>query len=286
MAGDDCAAPAVTVAPSETPVALDVPVLRGPLPGESERAYVEYQNYESGQAEREACCARAPDTVAAWRAVHAEYGKYADRVLDFALAHPDLGPRVRGTVADIAAGSCWLAGRVGSLLRVERVYAQDLSEGFLKRVGVPMYAASGGELRKLTLVASDFNHLPLPDDELDAAFIFAALHHSLSPIPTLREVFRCLKPQAPLIIYEVPTPLLRLEAHRRASVQFQTTSEIPMTYWDIRFCLTMAGATSIREYPLDFSRSPVRRLLRQALRRSRLENYVRPPGYLFVAAAG
>lgn len=266
--------------PSPSPVAT----LKGSLPRVTERAYVEYQNYEFGGAE---AFARAwgDEEETAWRRLREELEPFSEAVLDYLLSDDELQARVRGVVADIAAGSCWLAGKVSRLAQVERVYAQDLSQGFLERVGVPVFLDQGGDLSKLTLVASDFNDMPLPDQSLDAAFLFAALHHSLSPIPTLREVLRCLKPGGTLFIHESPVAQMRLEKVRRWSETVQNACEIPTTFNDIRYYLNMAGASDVTWRRLDFSRNVFRRAVRQVLRGTRLENWLRPPAYLFVAGA-
>jgi len=262
-----------------------VEVIEGSLPRLSERAYVEYHNYEFGGAE---AFARAwgDDQETAWRQLREELEPFSEAVLDYLLSDGELRARVRGAVADIAAGSCWLAGKVSRLPQVERVYAQDLSQGFLERVGVRVFLDQGGDLSKLTLVASDFNDMPLPDGSLDAAFLFAALHHSLSPIPTLSEVLRCLKPGGTLFIHESPVAQLRLEKVRRWSETVHNACEIPTTFNDIRYYLAMAGTTDVTWRRLDFSRDALRKAVRQVLRRTGLENWLRPPAYLFVASAG
>jgi len=261
-----------------------VPVVKGSLPRAGERAYVEYQNYEFGDAEALAA-AWGDDEETAWRQLREECEPFSEAVLDYLLSDDDLQTRVHGAVADIAAGSCWLAGKVSRLQQVERVYAQDLSQGFLERVGIRVFLDLGGDPSKLTFVASDFNDLPLPDGSLDAAFLFAALHHSLSPIPTLREVLRCLKPGGTLFVHESPVAQLRLEKVRRWSETVHNACEIPTTFNDIRYYLNMAGAGDVTWRRLDFSRNPFRRAVRRVLRGTRLENWLRPPAYLFVATA-
>jgi SAM-dependent methyltransferase len=262
-----------------------VPVIEGSLPRVTERAYVEYQHYEFGGAEAVAT-ARGDDEETAWRQLREECEPFSEAVLDYLLSDEVLRARVRGVVADIAAGSCWLAGKVSRLQQVQRVYAQDLSQGFLERVGLRVFLDQGGDLSKLTFVASDFNDMPLPDGSLDTAFLFAALHHSLSPIPTLREVLRCLKPGGILFIHESPVAQLRLEKVRRWSETVHNACEIPTTFNDIRYYLNMAGAGDVTWRRLDFSRNVFRRAVREVLRRTRLENWLRPPAYLFVVTAG
>src|SRR4030042_6417960 len=138
-----------------------VPVITGSLPRAGERAYVEYQNYEFGDAE---AFARAwgDDEETAWRQLRADCEPFSEAVLDYLLSDDELGARVCGAVADIPAGACWLAGKLSRLQRVERVYAQDLSQGFLGRVGIRVFLDLGGDPSKLTFVASDFTALPLP----------------------------------------------------------------------------------------------------------------------------
>jgi SAM-dependent methyltransferase len=262
----------------------DVPIIRGRLPRPGQRTYSEYVNYENGAAEQDAA-ARSTDPAIAWRSVRDQFGPFAGAALDRVLAHPELGPRVHGNVADIGAGTCWLAGRIARLDRVDKVYAQDLSEGFLRRVGIPVYESEGGDPHKLTLVVSDFNDIPLENATLDAAFLFAAFHHSLSQIPTLIDILRCLKRTGTLFIYESPVSIIGLEKMRRWSENVPNVSEIPTTLNDIRYCLAMAGATEIRVLPLDFSRTRIRKLGRFTLRFTRLENWVRPAQYLITAGA-
>ena len=262
-----------------------IPVIRGSLPRVTERAYVEYHNYESGDAEVFAS-AWGDDEETAWRKLREELEPFSEAVLQYLLNDDELRARVRGIAADIGAGSCWLAGQVSRVSQVDRVYAQDLSEGFLNRVGVRVFLDQGGDLSKLTFVTSDFNDLPLPDGSLDTAFLFAALHHSLSPIPTLREVLRCLKPGGTLFIHESPVAQLRLESVRRWSETVRNACEIPTTFNDIRYYLNMAGASDVTWRRLDFSRNAFRRAIREVLRRTHLENWLRPPAYLFVATAG
>lgn len=258
-----------------------VPVIEGALPRAGERSYVEYEHYEFGGAAAFAS-AWGEDEKIAWRRLREKLEPFSEPVLDILLADDALRSRVRGAVADIGAGSCWLAGRVSRLPQVERVYAQDLSRGFLEGVGVQVYADQGGDLAKLTLVSSDFNDIPLPAAALDAAFLFAALHHSLSPIPTLREVLRCLKPGGTLFVHESPVAQLGLERDRRWSETVHNACEIPTTFNDIRYYLNMAGAVNTTWRKLDFSRNVFRRTVRGVLRTTGIENWLRPPAYLFV----
>ncbi len=261
-----------------------VPVIEGDLPRTGERSYVEYEHYEFGGAAAFAS-AWGDDAKEAWRRLREKLEPFSEPVLDTLLADEELRSRVHGVVADIGAGSCWLAGKVSQLPQVERVYAQDLSRGFLEGVGVPVYEDQGGDLEKLTLVSSDFSHIPLPSATLDAAFLFAALHHSLSPIPTLKEILRCLKPRGTLFIHESPVAQLGLERDRRWSETVHNACEIPTTFNDIRYYLAMAGAVNTQWRQLDFSRNIVRRVVRGMLRTTRIENLVRPPAYLFTCEA-
>jgi SAM-dependent methyltransferase len=261
-----------------------IPVISGALPREGERAYVEYEHYEFGGAAAFAS-EWGDDEKTAWRRLREKLEPFSEPVLDILLADAELASRVRGAVGDIGAGSCWLAGRVSQLDSVDRVYAQDLSPSFLEGVGVQVYTDLGGDLDKLTLVSSDFTQIPLPSATLDTAFFFAALHHSLSPIPTLKEILRCLKPGGTLFIHESPVAQLGVERDRRWSETVHNACEIPTTFNDIRYYLNMAGAVNVTWRPLDFSRNPLRRAIRGGLRASRLENWVRPPAYLFVCEA-
>ncbi|MBI5287638.1 MAG: class I SAM-dependent methyltransferase [Chloroflexi bacterium] len=261
-----------------------VPVVEGALPRKGERAYVEYEHYEFGGADAFAS-GWGDDQKTAWRRLREKLEPFSEAVLDTLLADEGLASRVHGSVADIAAGSCWLSGKVSRLPAVDRVFAQDLSRGFLEKVGTQVYEDLGGDLSKLTLVTSDFNSIPLESGSLDAAFLFAALHHSLSPIPTLREVLRCLKPGGTLFIHESPVAQLGLERDRRWSETVHNACEIPTTFNDIRYYLNMSGAVNVTWRRLDFSRNKLRRAVRTVLRATHVENLLRPPAYLFMCEA-
>jgi ubiquinone/menaquinone biosynthesis C-methylase UbiE len=52
------------------------------------------------------------------------------------------------------------------------------------------------------IVVGDFDRLEMPDQSLDFAVIWDALHHSRDPVTTLRECRRVLKPSGRLIVVD------------------------------------------------------------------------------------
>jgi SAM-dependent methyltransferase len=64
-------------------------------------------------------------------------------------------------------------------------------------------------------------NLPLPDDSVSAALASVVLHELNQPVRALREVYRCLRPGAPLFLYDwVRVPLsqyLSLQGHDAAA---------------------------------------------------------------------
>ena len=99
------------------------------------------------------------------------------------LAHPDLSARIRGTVIDVGAGTCFLSAKLSRLAAVERVYPIDLSEAFLTSTGARMLQHFDAAVDKVTFVATDFNEIPLPDASADAAFIAPVSFAWRSPTP-------------------------------------------------------------------------------------------------------
>lgn len=84
--------------------------------------------------------------------------------------------------ADLGAGSGLL-----SRMAVEhfpQVLAVDISPAMLARIQHP----------RIKAIAAPCEALPLPDSSVDAAGLFATLHHVFDPLKALREAHRVLKP--------------------------------------------------------------------------------------------
>jgi SAM-dependent methyltransferase len=255
------------------------------LPNAGEPEAVERKHYDSGDAELKAAatpgCHGEP-----WLNVLDYHEPGSRPALEWLLSQPGLRARVHGRVLDAGAGTCWLTARVSQLPEVEEAYALDLSARFLETTGVRMMTALDAELEKVTLVESDFNAIPLETASLDCALLFGAIHHSLSPIKTLQEIGRCLKPGGSLLILENPAPVFRILELRATALRVGAetgTTEMCYTRGEIRYLIDAAriGACEVIPLPIEGGWRP-RPLARRALRWLDLEHVFRAPNYLFV----
>lgn len=267
-------------------MADEIPVIQGRPPTSDEPEYAEMMKYESGAAEASAAEVEGPHDEP-WLNVRDLCEPAGPPAVDYALAHPAIGDRIKGRVIDLAAGTCWTTALLSRLDPVNEVVALDLSRHFLTTVGARLIRLLDGHVSKITFAVSSFNRLPFDDESFDCAFLVAAIHHSLSPIKTLLEARRVLKPGGMLIVVESPVALLGLEESRARMVQLSRddgVTELCYTRMDHEYMLHHAGFDAVRRYPVDtLTRGPVRRLLRQALRIASLEDLLKPPTYVFVA---
>lgn len=254
------------------------------MPDPWEKEFQEQALYASGRADAEAR-AVAGDADEPWLNVINTHEPGAFPSIHRLLADPELRPRIRGTVIDVAAGTCILSAELSRLPEVTQVYALDLSEEFLTGTGARMLTRANAVEEKLTFIASDFNDIPLPAASVDAAFIFAAIHHSLSPIKTLQEVGRILKPGGTLFILENPASVVSIQQRRRESLALSTeTTEIVYTLDEFKYMIANAniGPCDVRVWDV-LSRPGPRRWVRTIARRLGVEHIVLPPpNYLFV----
>ncbi len=261
-----------------------IPVIHGRRPQQHEKEHVERTLYDSGQAEINAAQVAGASSEP-WLNVLAAHEPGSMPTLDWILSRDDLREKIHGDVLDAGAGTCWLSARVSLLPRVDRVFALDLSEHFLTTVGARMMTVLGGDLAKVTFVESDFNAIPLASGSLDCAFLFGAIHHSLSPIKTLQEIGRCLKPGAFLLMLENPASPLRIRMLReRALAASEQVTEICYTRAEIEYLIANARIGRCRILPGPLARSyRFKALVRRSLRRLGLEHVLlNPPNYLFL----
>jgi SAM-dependent methyltransferase len=247
----------------------DVVVLRGRLPGPDEPEFRELQLYESGAAEVDA--ARIPGRHAEpWLNVIDFHEPGCPPALRQALSDPRLAPRWRGRVVDLGAGCCWAAAHVSKLPAVEEVWAVDLSERFLRHVGLRVARTLEARVEKLRLVASSFETVPLPTASCDVALLLAAIHHSLAPLRVLMEARRLLKDHGLLVVIESPAPLPWLARQRRESVRLSretSATEVAYTRGELGYLLAHAGFSNVRwSNAGTLSANPGKRMVRRCLR--------------------
>jgi len=263
---------------------MTIPVIRGRLPNTWEREYREFQHYDAGQAEADAKVVGG-DSAEPWIEVIRAYEPSAFPAVERLLADERLRAKIRGTVIDVGAGTCFLSAHLSRLPAVQRVYAVDLSEKFLASTGARILEHFGAAIEKMTFVASDFNDIPLPAASVDAAFIFAAIHHSLAPIKTLQEVARVLKPGGTVFILENPKSVIGIRKARLASLALSSeATEIAYTRGELEYVIANAniGRCEVLRWDL-LSRPGPRRWIRTIVRVLGLEDVLlNPPNYLFV----
>jgi SAM-dependent methyltransferase len=267
-----------------TPDIPDIPVIRGRIPNPWEKEYRELQHYESGQAESDAQ-SRSTGAAEPWEEVIRQSEPSAFPAVARLMADPSLTARIKGTVIDVGAGTCFFSAELSKRADVERVYAVDLSEKFLTTVGARVLRHFGARLEKIQFVASDFNDIPLPAATVDAAFLFASIHHSLAPIKTLQEVARLVKPGGTIFILENPKSVMGIRKAREVALALSDdVSEVTYTRGELEYLIATANVGRCETIRFDvLSRPGPRRWIRAAVRLVGLEDVIlNPPNYLFV----
>ncbi len=267
----------------ESENSFDIPIIYGKIPARHEKEFIEMSNYESGKAEAEALKVKGPFQEP-WLNVVNAYEPVSMPGFDKLLAVEDLRRRIRGKVIDLAAGSCWLTGKVSLLPEVEEVYAVDLSENFLKTAGVRCMKSLQAKLEKVRLTVSDFTYLPFESGMADCVLIFGALHHSLSPIKTLQEAARCLKPGGSMMILEHPTAAINIRQARKRSLSLsEHASEIAYTREELEYVMQAAQIGPLKVYTFDILTRPgFRSWVRKLLRHWGVEHLILRGTYLFL----
>jgi SAM-dependent methyltransferase len=127
-----------------------------------------------------------------WRIRARSYSTFVERVLEPLEART---PRMH--VIDLGAGCGWLSNRLA--LRGHSVIAIDLLTDPFDGLGARRHY----EVEIAALVA-EFDHLPLPDDQVRLVIFNASLHYSTDLAKTLREALRVLREGGTLVILDSP----------------------------------------------------------------------------------
>jgi len=256
--------------------------IRGPEVERHRRVSIEQSHYQDGHADRTARELK-PGAKEPWEEILNAFEPLSPPCLRWLLGHPTLSPLMQGRVLDVAAGTCWASALISQQPRVREVWAYDLSEKFLEGTGVPMFRRWNGDETKLRFAVGDFNDMPFEDGFFDAGILIACLHHSLSPLITLTEVLRCIRPGGNLFVVEAPCAVKDVKKMRDYTLSISTNvTEIAYTvdefeYMFRRVCLPFNDKSArFERHPFPVHTSGWRMWARKALEVSRLADIVRP----------
>lgn len=142
-----------------------------------------------------------PDPVAA--VVAMIEGKELPRKLAYALGEAGVEPS--GTVVDLGAGTCWLAGTLARRPEVERVIAVEFSARRLSDLAPIALAHVGAPAEKVERVVADFYEHGLGSGFADLVTMDAAFHHAADPARLARVAHGLLRPGGRLLLFREPT---------------------------------------------------------------------------------
>lgn len=248
------------------------------------KEYAELMHYESGQADIDASKIQGLFDEP-WLNVINACESAVILAFEQIVHMNNLRDKIHGETLDIGAGTCWLTAKVSLLQNVNRVFAVDLSEKFLCSVGIRILKYFNVNLSKISFVISDFNDIPLEDETIDCAFLFACIHHSLSPIKTIQEVGRCLKKGGAMMILENPCPSIKIERARKKALELsKNVTEVAYTTRELEYLIKVANIGKVKRFAFDIlSRAGIKMGIRKVLRKLGIEDLlINPPTYLFL----
>lgn len=163
-----------------------------------------------------------------------------------------LGPLEQGekrplSILDLGAGNCWLSNRLA--LRGHSATAADIFPDDLDGLGAARHYATS-----FSVIESDFDRLPVPDQSYDLAIFNASFHYSTNYVDTLSEARRCLRPGGSFVILDSPmyrkhSHGLRMVEEKHASFQkqygFRSDALPSIEFLDLPAVRSLASALSI-----------------------------------------
>jgi SAM-dependent methyltransferase len=114
-----------------------------------------------------------------------------------------LGPNIQpgGRILDLGAGNCWLSFRLA--LAGHQPIAVDLLTNRLDGLGAANNYRS--QLHGLfPRIQAELAHLPLQEDQFDAAIFNASFHYAECDLSAMREALRCVRPGGLVVISDTP----------------------------------------------------------------------------------
>ena len=262
-------------------------ILRGKLPDEGTIEYREMMNYESGKADIDASTWFPSQSIAeSWLKVNKAYEPASMPGFEIAIKISDIQNALYGTVLDVGAGICWLTARLSQIETVKEVWAHDLSERFLKSIGVSVLKHLFANFKKIGFSVSDYNYLPFENKYFDCIIMMASFHHSNYPEKTLHELNRCLKDEGVILIFEHPVSVYLINSHRKYYSKLSRecgVTERRYTFNEHMKIFKNAGFNHIKTYPLAaLCKNRFKKMIRLLLRITHLEYYIIPPDVVFL----
>lgn len=109
--------------------------------------------------------------------------------------------RFGGTILDLGAGNCWLSFRLA--LAGYKPIAVDLLTNKYDGLGAAEHYR-GYLPAFFPRLQAELAHLPLQDEQADAAIFNASFHYAESDVAAMREALRCVRPGGLVIISDTP----------------------------------------------------------------------------------
>ncbi|RME91410.1 MAG: class I SAM-dependent methyltransferase [Anaerolineae bacterium] len=131
------------------------------------------------------------------RDAHGQALRDFSQLKDFVLAAFDflqrIGHRSRGQAIDMGSGTGVGAGILSRMDFIDKVYAVEFSEQFVRLIMPLVFESIGADTAKIQRVIGDFNNLQVPDSSQAYVLDIDSFHHSENLDVTLKECARVLK---------------------------------------------------------------------------------------------
>jgi ubiquinone/menaquinone biosynthesis C-methylase UbiE len=128
---------------------------------------------------------------------------YPEQVIEVLQLFPEAWNAMHGAGIDLGGGVGCISCAAASKPEVKKVYCLEVVEKCVTHCQpIIKKKVLGPQAEKVLSVIGDFDQLTLPNQSLDFAFSWDAIHHSMDPVKTLTEAHRVLKPGGHLIIVD------------------------------------------------------------------------------------
>jgi len=263
-----------------------IPVVLGTPPERNLPEYNVMMKFESGEAD--ALVANLPGPhQEPWLNARDMWEPASPAAVEMTLHDPAMASAVFGRVIDVAAGACWATARLSQLDAVQEVVALDMSKAFLTSVGDRIINMLKGDRNKIRFAVSSFNSIPFEDGYFDCGYFIATLHHCESPIRTLKEICRVIRPGGTLFIVEELTAITRMRGARDEAIRLSRLNkftELAYTRAEMRYWVRHSGFDHVTFHAIDtLCGNKLKRIIRRGMRILDIENVFLPTLYILQA---